>query len=352
MKKLMVLMISFVLAFSVVHADTKVVKNEKTKVSKKVVLSKNIMTKATLEDDNLILTNDNTITMNDVFKWSSVSKVIEKARAIDSKLPSGYPIFLVMITPGGGITSGLELIEFLSSINRPVHTITLFSASMGFQAIQGLGNRYIVKYGILMAHKARGGFYGEFGDGVSQIDARYGLWMKRILEMDKTAVKRSKGYYTLKSFRAAYENELWLNGFDAVKVGLADKVVKVKCGPSLAGTNKKAFRYWGWKFLVEFSNCPVSTGAVSATVLVHTNKGYMELDKFLNAGGTLVKKDESSDYNYYNRNSFYNSSNNNIEERDSVPKVMRKDLSLNIIQKAKEKLLKKLNALKQVIRSY
>ena len=226
---------------------------------------------------------------------------------------------------------------------------------MGFQTVQGLGNRYIVKYGILMAHKARGGFYGEFGDGASQIDSRYGLWMKRILEMDKTAVKRSKGHFTLKTFRAAYENELWLNGFDAIKVGLVDNVVKVKCDGTLAGTREELWRFWGFKFLIKFSNCPVNTGILGIRVLVHTDKGYMELDEFLNKGGTLVKKNETSSYSgYYRKSSYYNSYDNNEDIKDKViaPKVMRNNLTLDVIEKEKQKLLDKFNAPKQVIRSY
>lgn len=333
-------------------------KDEKTKKDKKTKkLSKNTVAKATLDQESITLTNDNTLVMNKAFRWSTVAKILLQAKKMDANLPSGYPIFLVMDTPGGGITSGLELIEFLSSINRPVHTITLYAASMGFQAVQGLGNRYIVKYGILMAHKARGGFYGEFGDGASQLDSRYGLWMKRILEMDKTAVKRSKGYYTLKTFRAAYENELWLNGFDAVKVGLADKVVKVKCDATLNDSRYETFRFWGFKLMIEYSECPVNSGPLGIRVMIHTNQGYMELDKFLDSGGTLIKRNESSRYSndYDYSYSFYGHNRRNQTNRESTtstPRVMRKDLSLELIEQEKQKLLDKLNAPKQVERSY
>ena len=111
---------------------------------------------------------------------------------MDASLKSGYPIYLFLNTPGGSIQAGLELIEGLNGINRPIHTVTLFAASMGWQLVQHLGTRYVLKYGVLMSHKARGQFSGEFGGGASQMDARYGLWLKRVHIMETLQYTRGK----------------------------------------------------------------------------------------------------------------------------------------------------------------
>src|ERR1035437_1026903 len=81
------------------------------------------------------LTLDNTIAINDVFDGHSVSQIIKKARELDARTPSTDPLDLVINSPGGSIEDGLELIENLSNLKRPIITISLLSASMGFQTV-------------------------------------------------------------------------------------------------------------------------------------------------------------------------------------------------------------------------
>lgn len=234
----------------------------------------------------LVLTSDNILVLNQSFSHDSVGKLMQEATILDSKLKSGYPIILFLYTPGGSVEAGLELFEFLQGLNRPVHTLTLFAASMGFQAVQQLNKRYILKFGRLMSHKARGGFQGEFGDGFSQLDSRYSLWLRIIQKLDEHTVKRTNGKQTLKSYRNAYSNELWLNGWEAVQQGYADEVVVAKCGVSLSNkTYTKVFTFFGFKILVEFAKCPLNQNPLGIKTLVSTDKGDVELNKFVNMGG-------------------------------------------------------------------
>lgn len=244
----------------------------------------------------LTLTSDNTLVFNSAFTAKSVSKLIVEAKEMDSRLQSGYPIYLFLDTPGGSIQAGLELIEALNGLNRPVHTVTLFAASMGWQLLQHLGTRYILKYGRLMSHKARGRIDGEFGGGFSQLDARYGVWLRTIDTMDKQTVKRTNGIKTLKQYRSEYDNELWLNGQEAVKNGYADEVVSVKCDQSLDSLNRNVtINYMGMNFNLNFSGCPLITYPTSIERNIRTNKGILELDDFINQGGRFgedcVQKD-------------------------------------------------------------
>lgn len=250
---------------------------------------------AEISKKEITLTKDNTLVLNDAFTGSSVSKLIGQAKKMNADLKSGYPIYLFLDTPGGSIQAGLELIEFLQGLNRPIHTVTLFSASMGFQLVQHLGKRYILKYGVLMSHKASGGFRGEFGGGNSQIDSRYGLWLRRLGMMDQQTVDRTNGKKTLKQYQSEYDNELWLNGDEAVRNGYADEVVSVKCGQSLAGVNSKNIRYFGFNLKLSFDNCPIRTYPVSVTASVRTNKGYILLDDFMAKSGKFGKKCREND---------------------------------------------------------
>lgn len=237
----------------------------------------------------ILLTKDNTLVLDQAFTSRSVAALITRAKQLDADLKSGYPIYLFLNTPGGSIQAGLELVEALKSLNRPVHTVTLFAASMGWQLLQHLGDRYVLEFGVLMSHKASGGFQGEFGGGGSQIDSRYGLWLRRLDLMDKQTVARTKGKKTLTQYRAEYDNELWLNGAEAVKNGYADEVVSVKCSKELNGTKQSNINFFGMSIAIEVSECPIVTGPVSVTTRVRTNKGFKTIDEFLNEGGKFSK---------------------------------------------------------------
>lgn len=242
-----------------------------------------------VEAKDLVLSGDNTLVLNSSFRGPSISKLMEEASEMDANLKSGYPIYLFMYTPGGSIQAGLELIEFLGGLNRPIHTVTLFSASMGFQTVQHLGQRYIMKYGVLMSHKARGSFYGEFGGGISQLDSRYQLWVRRMMLMDLQTVKRTKKKQTYKSYTTAYTPELWLNGQEAVDKGYADEVVTIKCDISLRGFKEKTERYGFFGIKIKWSKCPLKTSPVRIKGYLITNKGEMDLDKFLIENGKFGK---------------------------------------------------------------
>lgn len=244
---------------------------------------------STLQAKDLVLTQDNTLVLSGSIQPGLTAILMEEATKLDANLKSGYPMYLFLYTPGGSIQSGLILIEFLKGLNRPIHTVSLFSASMGWQIQQHLGTRYVMGYSVLMSHKARGGFYGSFGGGLSQLDARYGLWLRRIDLMDKVTVKRTKGKQTLTSYRAAYAHELWLNGSEAVEQGYADKIIVAKCNSSLSGTKKTVINLGFFKVILVFSKCPIKTAPISIKASLFTNQGEMGLDDFLNKNGQFGK---------------------------------------------------------------
>ena len=238
----------------------------------------------------IVLTKDNTVVLNQPFTSGSVSELIGEIKKLDAELKNGYPIYLFLYTPGGSIQAGLELIEFVKGINRPIHTITMFSASMGFQIVQHLGKRYITEYGVLMSHKAYGGFEGEFGGESSQLDSQYSLWLRRLKMMDLKTVSRTNGKKTLKQYQAEYDNELWLNGEEAVKNGYADEVATVKCSASLQGETPQDVSFMGMRFKVFFDKCPLRNGPVRIEANIRTNKGMVDFDNFTAKGGNLDSK--------------------------------------------------------------
>lgn len=232
------------------------------------------------------LTESNVLSLNNEVNADTMAALMSKALELDSKVKSNDPLYLVLYTPGGDIQAGLEAIEFLNSLNRPVHTVTIFSASMGFQMVQGLGNRYITHFGTLMAHKAKGSFQGEFP---GQLDSRYNYYLKKLGELDRITASKSRGKLTVDSFKALYENEYWIDGFDAVDAGLADGEVIVKCDQSLNGTHDDTIEFFGMKITLVFSNCPMITSPVAVGTKMATNKGTMTVEEFVARHGVIER---------------------------------------------------------------
>lgn len=215
----------------------------------------------------VVLTSGNTLVLNSEVNGDSVGALIMKAKALDSKLSSGKPLYLYLNSPGGSIQSGLELIEVLKGLGRPVHTVSAFSASMSFQISQNLDTRYILKSGILMSHRAAGQFSGSFGGtNPSQLDQRMHVFVQMTKEMDEQTVKRTNGKQTLKSYQEAYANEMWLTGQEAVAGGYADEVTNVKCDKSLSGTTKHQVDFLGMSFEYEIDNCPINSSPLNVKV--------------------------------------------------------------------------------------
>lgn len=235
--------------------------------------------------ETIVLTSSNTIVLSDVVTSQSVGEIVEKVSSMNSGITNkltNRPIYLFLNTPGGEVDSGLQLIEVLKAQGRPVHVITSFAASMGFQISQNLGRRYILQSGVLMSHRAAGSVEGQFGGSEpSQMQSRYKLWLDRVTQLDLQTVKRTNGKQTLESYQKAYADELWLTGPQAVEQGYADEIVNVTCDSSLDGVTTKSFQIPGGPTIdYDILNCPVVNGPMNPRVQVETNHGPKLLNEF------------------------------------------------------------------------
>lgn len=229
-------------------------------------------------ENSIVLSSSNTLTMSGAIDYSSVGTVILKAKELDQKFNASYfnkkqPLYLFMHTPGGNIQSGLELIEALRGLQRPIHTITLYSASMGFQVVQNLSDRLVLANGLMMSHRAHGTFEGYFGGMTpSQIDQRLRIWVSRTTELDKQTVLRTKGKQTLESYQKAYADEMWLTGAESVAGGYADRVVTVKCDSTLNGVSSHSASLSDVEIEYDTDNCPLNIGPMNIHIKYSNSK--------------------------------------------------------------------------------
>lgn len=230
------------------------------------------------------LTAKNHVVFDMPFDDKYVAKTLIKIRAMTAKLAKSEPFYVVLMSPGGEIESGIEFIDNLNAMDREISTVTLFAASMGFQAAQGLGKRYINVTGTLMSHKAQGGFEGEFP---GQLDSRYQYYLRRLEKMDQHVVDRSNGKLTIERYRAMYENELWCEGQDCVDLGLADEAGKIACDASLNGkkiqTIEVNFMGMSAKIKVTKAACPTITAVLDFKVEAEEGQPleYLNLDQIM-----------------------------------------------------------------------
>lgn len=222
--------------------------------------------------DIVTISKDNVLVLNGVVNEDSVSAIMQQATKLDKnyalidRLRGKQPLYLFLNTPGGSIQAGLELIEYLKGLGRPVHTITSFAASMGFQLVQNLDDRLILSSGVLMSHHAKGSFEGEFGGKPTQLDSRYHFWLQRLNEMDVKTVQRTNGKQTYESYVSAYDHELWMTAPTSIAGGFADRVVLLRCDDSLSGVTEHDADFLGIKFTYDQSDCPLNSAPSNVRV--------------------------------------------------------------------------------------
>ena len=207
---------------------------------------------------NIKLDSSNSINFNQAFSGSYVaSKQIEAMTKCAAK--PGKVIYITSYTPGGSIFAGQLFFDTLRGLPCTFHTITIFAASMGYQMAQNLGKRYILPSGTLMSHRASvGGLAGEIGGELESVLRNI---KKTVKELEVIASNRVG--ISLKKYRDAISDELWMTAEEAVETNHADEVVTVTCTNDLLGTRiEKVSSFFG-TLEVEFSNCPVIVAPLS-----------------------------------------------------------------------------------------
>lgn len=234
------------------------------------------------ERKEITLNSSNSVVFNQPVREEYVAKKSLEIAFKSAKLSATQPIYLILETPGGSVMDGNHFIDFIKALKRPVHTIVIFAASMGYQITQELGTRYILPSGMLMSH--RGAVSGLSGQVPGELNSRLGMLEVILDGMNERAAKRVG--MSKEAYQSAIINELWVGGDHAVAKGHADFVASVRCDKSLDGTYIQEFATVFGPIEVEFSNCPMISGPVGfklgGQAVVKGSKAMLEITKILN----------------------------------------------------------------------
>ncbi len=226
-----------------------------------------LLTQAAHSKPNTLLTLNkrNTVVFRGVVNAKSVALMQVEIMAMSARLKAGEIIYMVLDTPGGSVTAGNELIDFIHGLApRRVKTVSLFAASMGFHIAQNLDERLVLPSSTLMSHRAS--LSGISGELPGELMTRLHFILNDLDRMDGIVAERMG--ITRKKYQRMIRDELWLNGDDAVKQKAADRVILARCDSSFSGTSEiELGEFMGITFMGKMSNCPLITGLLDVRMV-------------------------------------------------------------------------------------
>ena len=168
------------------------------------------------------LLEDNIIFIDGEINQELASIVVGSLKYLEAKDPK-QTISIWINSQGGEIYSGYSIIDTIHSIKNPVQTVaTGYVASMGTTIfINGdKGNRLIQPHCRVLVHQPLGGVKGQ----ASEIEIEYKeiQLLKEQLEDEYVALTK----VNKKKMHEMMDRDTWLSAEEAVKLGLADKIIQ------------------------------------------------------------------------------------------------------------------------------
>lgn len=138
---------------------------------------------------------------------------------------SNEPISIYINSPGGSVTSGLEIIDTMNYISSPVETICLgcaMSMAAVILACGQKGRRYALPNSEVMIHQPSGGFEGK------EIDVH--IYATRLEKLKKTLydILANRTGKSFKEIEAASERDCFMSSIEAQKFGIIDQILEKK----------------------------------------------------------------------------------------------------------------------------
>ena len=167
------------------------------------------------------LLRDRIVMLDGEVTQHSASLIVAQLLFLEADNPDKSISFYIN-SPGGSVTAGMAIYDTMQFIKPDIHTIVMGqAASMGsLLAMAGTtGHRFILPNARLMIHQPLGGASGQATD--VEIQARELMRWKSVLT-DIYVEHTGKSHIQL---RADMERDFFMTAGEAVKYGLADKII-------------------------------------------------------------------------------------------------------------------------------
>lgn len=206
-------------------------------------------------NERIVLTTQNTVVFRGTVDGGSITVAqMELVKLVKARGQAKYPIYLVLDSGGGSIIAGDAFIQFAKTIQN-LETISIFAASMASGIVEALpGRRLITANGMMMFHRAKGQFEGQFEEG--EVESQLALWKTVVRNMEQVNADRMS--LPLAEYKAKVVNEYWLYGKQAVTEKVADAVIDIACtAPLIESRTTILVRSFFGSATLNFSGCPL-----------------------------------------------------------------------------------------------
>jgi ATP-dependent Clp protease protease subunit len=176
-----------------------------------------------ISSEMIELKKDNFVSLRETINQDVSSRLLLKLNAIENKHDD---IYIYINSPGGEVIAGLEIINYIKSLQQRSKNIICIchnAMSMAFTIFQFCSKRYILYSSTLMQHQMSLSVEGKLYDINSRISYINTLESK----LNKDQAERLN--MTTDNFVRLTQNDWWLYSDDIIKNKAADKVISFFC---------------------------------------------------------------------------------------------------------------------------
>ena len=196
------------------------------------------------------LKKDNFVSLRETINQDSSSRLLSKLNSIENK---HNVIYLYINSPGGSVIAGLEIINYIKSLQsqeKKIICIAHNAISMAFVIFQYCSERYILYSSTLMQHQMSLGVKGKLYD----INSR--MSYLNSLETNINQHQATRLNLSLDNFTRLIQNDWWLYSEDILLNNAADKIVSLFCSFDNFEETTKTTTLFG-DITVTYSACPM-----------------------------------------------------------------------------------------------